>query len=87
MGLNREKKSLGYAIQEVKADELTKAGSASLTSSLFYQNGCTDYRFTVIARGHRSGHLHCLSQYHAYTYKEEKHYVLLDYKYMLNADE
>ena len=34
MGLNREKKSLGYAIQEVKADELTKAGSASLTSSL-----------------------------------------------------
>ena len=34
MGLNREKKSLGYAIQEVKSDELTKAGSASLTSSL-----------------------------------------------------
>lgn len=34
MGLNREKKSLGYAIQEVKADELTKAGGASLTSSL-----------------------------------------------------
>lgn len=34
MGLNREKKSLGYAIQEVKADELTKAGSSSLTSSL-----------------------------------------------------
>ena len=34
MGLNREKKSLGYAIQEVKADELTKAGNTSLTSSL-----------------------------------------------------
>ena len=34
MGLNREKKSLGYAIQEVKSDELTKAGSASITSSL-----------------------------------------------------
>lgn len=34
MGLTREKKSLGYAIQEVKADELTKAGSPSLTSSL-----------------------------------------------------
>lgn len=34
MGLNREKKSLGYAIQEVKADELTKAGNTNLTSSL-----------------------------------------------------
>ena len=34
MGLNREKKSLGYAVQEVKAEELTKAGSSSLTSSL-----------------------------------------------------
>jgi TonB-dependent SusC/RagA subfamily outer membrane receptor len=34
MGLTREKKSLGYAIQEVKSDELTKAGSPSLTSSL-----------------------------------------------------
>ena len=34
MGLNREKKSLGYAIQEVKADELTKAGAISVTSSL-----------------------------------------------------
>lgn len=34
MGLNREKKSLGYAVQEVKSDELTKAGQASLTSSL-----------------------------------------------------
>lgn len=34
MGLNREKKSLGYAVQEVKADELTKAGSGSVTGSL-----------------------------------------------------
>lgn len=34
MGLNRERKSLGYAIQEVKSDELTKAGTTSLTSSL-----------------------------------------------------
>lgn len=34
MGISREKKSLGYAIQEVKADELTKAGSPSVTSSL-----------------------------------------------------
>lgn len=34
MGISREKKSLGYAIQEVKADELTKAGSASVTNSL-----------------------------------------------------
>ena len=34
MGLNREKKSLGYAVQEVKAGELTKAGATSLTSSL-----------------------------------------------------
>lgn len=34
MGLNREKKSLGYAVQEVKSGELTKAGATSLTSSL-----------------------------------------------------
>ncbi|MDD4115417.1 MAG: SusC/RagA family TonB-linked outer membrane protein, partial [Massilibacteroides sp.] len=34
MGLNREKKSLGYAIQEVKSEELTKAGATSITSSL-----------------------------------------------------
>lgn len=34
MGLNREKKSLGYAIQEVKSEELTKAGQATLTGSL-----------------------------------------------------
>ena len=34
MGISREKKSLGYAITEVKADELTKAGSPSVTSSL-----------------------------------------------------
>lgn len=34
MGLNREKKSLGYAVQEVKSEELTKAGATSLTSSL-----------------------------------------------------
>lgn len=34
MGISREKKSLGYAIQEVKADELTQAGSPSVTSSL-----------------------------------------------------
>ena len=27
MGISREKKSLGYALQEVQADELTKAGS------------------------------------------------------------
>ncbi|MCE2617019.1 SusC/RagA family TonB-linked outer membrane protein [Phocaeicola oris] len=34
MGISREKKSLGYAVQEVKADELTQAGSPSVTSSL-----------------------------------------------------
>lgn len=34
MGLTREKKSLGYAIQEVKAEELTKAGQISVTGSL-----------------------------------------------------
>lgn len=34
MGLSREKKSLGYAIQEVKAEELTKAGQISVTGSL-----------------------------------------------------
>ena len=34
MGISRERKSLGYALQEVKSDELTKAGNSSLTSSL-----------------------------------------------------
>ncbi|MDD4592303.1 MAG: SusC/RagA family TonB-linked outer membrane protein [Parabacteroides sp.] len=34
MGLTREKKSLGYAIQEVKSEELTKAGALSVTGSL-----------------------------------------------------
>lgn len=34
MGISREKKSLGYAIQEVKSDELTQAGQLNLTSSL-----------------------------------------------------
>jgi TonB-linked SusC/RagA family outer membrane protein len=34
MGLTREKKSLGYAVQELKSDELTKAGQLSLTGSL-----------------------------------------------------
>ncbi len=34
LGISREKKSLGYAIQEVKSEELTQAGQMSLTSSL-----------------------------------------------------
>lgn len=34
LGISREKKSLGYAVQEVKSEELTKAGQMSLTSSL-----------------------------------------------------
>lgn len=34
MGISREKKSLGYAIQEVKSDELMAAGSPSVTSAL-----------------------------------------------------
>lgn len=34
LGLTREKKSLGYAVQEVKSDELTQAGQLSLTGSL-----------------------------------------------------
>jgi len=34
MGISREKKSLGYAIQEVKADELVAAGAPSVTSAL-----------------------------------------------------
>jgi len=34
MGFTREKKALGYAIQEVKAGELTKSGSPSVTSAL-----------------------------------------------------
>lgn len=34
MGISREKKSLGYAIQEVGAEELTKAGQMSVTGAL-----------------------------------------------------
>lgn len=34
LGISREKKSLGYAIQEVKSDELTQTGQINLTSSL-----------------------------------------------------
>ena len=34
MGISREKKSLGYAIQEVGAEELTKAGQISVTGAL-----------------------------------------------------
>lgn len=34
MGLTREKKSLGYAVQEVKAEELTQGGQLNLASSL-----------------------------------------------------
>lgn len=34
LGITREKKSLGYAVQEVKSEELTQAGQISLTGSL-----------------------------------------------------
>ncbi|MDD2952188.1 MAG: SusC/RagA family TonB-linked outer membrane protein [Parabacteroides sp.] len=34
MGLSREKKSLGYALQEVKSEEITKAGQMSVANSL-----------------------------------------------------
>ncbi|MCC8096839.1 MAG: SusC/RagA family TonB-linked outer membrane protein [Tannerellaceae bacterium] len=34
MGISREKKSLGYALQEVKSDELTQAGQMSVANSL-----------------------------------------------------
>ena len=34
LGISREKKSLGYAVQEVKSDELTQSGQLNLTSSL-----------------------------------------------------
>ena len=34
MGISREKKSLGYAVQEVKSDDLTKAGQMNVASSL-----------------------------------------------------
>ncbi len=34
LGLTREKKSLGYAVSEVKSEELTKAGQISVTGSL-----------------------------------------------------
>ena len=34
LGISREKKSLGYAVQDVKAEELTRAGSVTLTDAL-----------------------------------------------------
>lgn len=34
LGISRERKSLGYALQEVKSEDLTKAGQLSVTSSL-----------------------------------------------------
>jgi len=34
LGISREKKSLGYAVQDVKSDELNRGGSASLTDAL-----------------------------------------------------
>ncbi len=34
LGIKREKKSLGYAVQDVKADELNKVGSTGLTDAL-----------------------------------------------------
>lgn len=34
LGLTREKKSLGYAVQEVKSDELTKGGQLNVANSL-----------------------------------------------------
>lgn len=34
LGISREKKSLAYAVQDVKSEEITKAGQMNLTSSL-----------------------------------------------------
>ena len=34
MGMKRERKALGYAVQDVKAEDLTRAGSNSLSSAL-----------------------------------------------------
>jgi len=34
LGIKREKKSLGYSVQDVKSDELTKAGEATVTDAL-----------------------------------------------------
>lgn len=34
LGISREKKSLGYAVQDVKADELTRGGTVTLTDAL-----------------------------------------------------
>ena len=34
MGISREKKALGYAVQDIKSDELTQAASTSLAGAL-----------------------------------------------------
>lgn len=63
MGLTREKKALGYALQEVKSDELTKAGQQNLASSLSgkvagvqitSQGGQVGAAQTIVIRGNSS---------------------------------
>ena len=34
LGIKREKKMLGYAVQEIKSDQLNKTGDPSVTSAL-----------------------------------------------------
>lgn len=34
MGISKEKKALGYAVQDVKSDELTQAANSSLSGAL-----------------------------------------------------
>lgn len=34
LGISREKKSLGYAVQDVKADQIARSGTATLTDAL-----------------------------------------------------
>ena len=54
LGIKREKKMLGYAVQELKSDELNKTGDPSVTSALQGQGGRPSDEYL----GYRSGRLY-----------------------------
>ena len=44
MGISREKKALGYAVQDVKADELTKGANSNLAGALRGKVSCLEIK-------------------------------------------
>ena len=45
MGISKEKKALGYAVQDVKSDELTQGANTSLSGALQGKVSGSRYRF------------------------------------------